>query len=385
MTSSKRSRIDALPAELRAQLKRQAGRPGRPCGRHPARRSGRAAAAVVRPAAAVVPRPAAARGRPSTTAPSRCGWPARSTCRRWRRRWPGWSPGTSRCAPRSRTCDGVAVQVVHAPLDVPLPVVDAHAGRSSTHGAARRVRRSRSTCAGPAAAGAAGPRAPRTTTCCCSTAHHIVTDGWSMGMLTRRAGRLYGRGAVAPAELPAGRAVPGLRRVAARPARRRRDGRAAGRTGRRQLAGVPPLELPTDRPRPGGADLGRRRPRLHRPGRRDRRAARAGPRAGHHAVHRARRGLPGAASPAGPGRRTSPSAPSSPAVTAPELERVVGFFVNTVVLRSTVDDRRPFGDLLDTVADTVAGRVRARRGAVRAGRGGAAAASARPAATRCST
>ncbi|HYN92489.1 MAG TPA: amino acid adenylation domain-containing protein, partial [Pilimelia sp.] len=39
----------------------------------------------------------------------------------------------------------------------------------------------------------------------------------------------------------------------------------------------------------------------------------------------------------------------------PELERLVGFFVNTLVLRSTVDDGRTFDDLLADVRETVLG------------------------------
>src|SRR5207302_3187362 len=36
-----------------------------------------------------------------------------------------------------------------------------------------------------------------------------------------------------------------------------------------------------------------------------------------------------------------------------ELERLVGFFVNTIVLRSTVEGQRTFGEFLARVTDTV--------------------------------
>ena len=82
--------------------------------------------------------------------------------------------------------------------------------------------------------------------------HHIVSDGWSMGVLVQELGALYaafveGR----PSPLPELRdPVRGLRRLAA-PAP---VGRAAGVGARlvaRALAGMPPvLELPADHPRP---------------------------------------------------------------------------------------------------------------------------------------
>ncbi|MBN6039792.1 non-ribosomal peptide synthase/polyketide synthase [Amycolatopsis sp. 195334CR] len=84
--------------------------------------------------------------------------------------------------------------------------------------------------------------------------HHIVTDGWSMGVLTRDLGALY-RAALETAETdPAvllDRAdLPALPVQYADYAVWQRKQRGDLDYLRRELAGVPALELPTDRPRP---------------------------------------------------------------------------------------------------------------------------------------
>jgi amino acid adenylation domain-containing protein len=83
------------------------------------------------------------------------------------------------------------------------------------------------------------------------TLHHIVSDGWSMGVFFRELAALYvafaqGRPSPLP-ELPvqyADFAVWQRRRLAGEGLREQLD------YWRRELAGVPVLELPTDRPRP---------------------------------------------------------------------------------------------------------------------------------------
>ena len=89
------------------------------------------------------------------------------------------------------------------------------------------------------------------------TLHHIVSDGWSMGVLTRELGALYAR-------LPPGSGRPSA--GVGRPVSPTMpSGSGAGWPGRscktqgdywqRTLAGAPALlELPTDRRRPGQQD-----------------------------------------------------------------------------------------------------------------------------------
>ncbi|GHG32183.1 MULTISPECIES: non-ribosomal peptide synthase/polyketide synthase [Amycolatopsis] len=185
------------------------------------------------------------------------------------------------------------------------------------------------------------------------TAHHVVTDGESMGILVGELGALYAaavRGE--PAELPepavqyADFAVWQRNRLAG-PAL---DRHLAYWTT--QLAGVEPLDLPSDRPRP---------------------AVRTTAGAVHHF------GVPAEVA-AGlaelarvhdttlytvlvaacqvlfaryTGRTDIAVGTVVSGRNRPELQRTVGFFVDTVVIRSTVDRAAPFGTFLDAVRTTV--------------------------------
>ena len=175
-------------------------------------------------------------------------------------------------------------------------------------------------------AGAAAARA-----CCCAwprtehvlllTMHHIVSDGWSMGVLVRELAALYAAFAAGrPSPLPrAAGAVRGLRGVAARAGCRARCWRRSSAGGGSSWrAHRPCWSCPRTGPRPPGADV---------PGRalvpsmlpaalvraRCRRSARQ---RGRHALHGAARRLPGAAVAATPARRTSRWARPSRAATA---------------------------------------------------------------------
>ncbi len=83
------------------------------------------------------------------------------------------------------------------------------------------------------------------------TVHHIVSDGWSMGILSHELGALYEAAARSSSStLPP---LPVQYADYAAWQRERLSGNALERQSdfwRRRLAGVPHLELPTDRPRP---------------------------------------------------------------------------------------------------------------------------------------
>ncbi|GLZ36653.1 non-ribosomal peptide synthetase [Actinokineospora sp. NBRC 105648] len=175
--------------------------------------------------------------------------------------------------------------------------------------------------------------------------HHIVTDGWSMGLLVEELNTLYAGQQLAP--LP-------LRYVDFAHWERERDLDDQLRYWRDRLAGLAPLELPTDFPRPAVRD----------------------PAGSVHVFEvpelvvsrlKAIGGARGAtlfttlvaavqvllARYAGQSDIAVGTATSGR--TREEWENLVGFFVNTLVLRSTVDESRTFPEFLDTVRETVLG------------------------------
>ncbi|MEU9144178.1 amino acid adenylation domain-containing protein [Streptomyces sp. NPDC048349] len=184
--------------------------------------------------------------------------------------------------------------------------------------------------------------------------HHIVTDGWSTGVVSRELGELYAarvRGERADlAEPPVQYAD-----FAAWQRGRIEDSGVVGRQAdwwRERLAGLTPLELPTDRPRPvvrstAGAEF------LFElaPGTVARARALAGERSATlfmvltaavkavFARHCGQEDIAVGTATSGRGHR--------------DLEQLVGFLVNTVVLRSRVDPAASFGALLDRVKETV--------------------------------
>ena len=183
--------------------------------------------------------------------------------------------------------------------------------------------------------------------------HHIITDGWSVGVLVAELAELYDasvRGTAA--------ALPALSIQYADYAVWQREGLEdpdlAQQLGywRHQLAGMQVLELPTDRPRPAvrttsGAVLRRDLPaelvdRLSRVGQ------------AHEAtlfmtltavvqVLLARYS----------GQRDIALGTVTSGRNQTELENLVGFFVNTLVLRSRVEPTDPFSEFLDQVRETV--------------------------------
>ncbi|MET9443778.1 non-ribosomal peptide synthase/polyketide synthase [Streptomyces sp. NPDC006610] len=183
--------------------------------------------------------------------------------------------------------------------------------------------------------------------------HHIVTDGWSVGVLTRDLAALYR--AEADGE-PDGLPRPAVQYpdFAAWEQRRHTEDADADDLAywKRHLAGLQQLELPTDRPRPpvrttAGAALRHHLPRGLVERLRRLAAGRgttvftlyAGAAAVLFSRHSGQRDVAFGTVTNGRGRR--------------ELEDVTGFFANTVVLRGEVDDATTVDRFVESMRATV--------------------------------
>ncbi|WP_410667666.1 amino acid adenylation domain-containing protein [Amycolatopsis sp. cmx-4-68] len=183
--------------------------------------------------------------------------------------------------------------------------------------------------------------------------HHIVTDGWSMGVLAGELGRLYS----AAVDGTAAELAPLPLRYADFAAWQR--DRLAGPAlddqiayWERQLAGVPPLELPADRPRPAVRGTAGATHRFTVPAAVTTRLTALGRERGATLFMTL-----AAAAQVLFARYTGQRDIALGTVTAgrswDELADLVGFFVNTVVLRSRLDGDPPFADFLAGVRSTV--------------------------------
>ncbi|WP_143665057.1 non-ribosomal peptide synthetase, partial [Streptomyces cacaoi] len=184
--------------------------------------------------------------------------------------------------------------------------------------------------------------------------HHIVTDGWSMGVITRELSELYaaavaGRAADLP-ELPVQYGDYALWQ------RERLSGDDLGGQlsyWRRQLDGLEPLELPTDRPRPAvrtGAGA------LHTfdvPEELVTRLGAAGRHGGGATLAMVLTAVTQLLLRAYSGQTDVAVGTAVSGRDRAELEGLVGFFVNTLVLRSRVDDSRTFLEHLAGTRETV--------------------------------
>ena len=187
--------------------------------------------------------------------------------------------------------------------------------------------------------------------------HHIVSDGWSMGVLFREVAALY-EAYAAGEESP----LKELRLQYADYAVWQREWLRAKcwmqqlAYWRKQLAGVPPvLELPTDYPRPAvqtfnGAAVGLKLPRrlseelkaLSQQRRRD-------------AVHDACSRRSRCCSIATADRKTSWSGQPIADRTRAEMEDLIGFFVNTLVLRTDLSGNPSFRSCCSECRETALG------------------------------
>ncbi|GGS58609.1 non-ribosomal peptide synthase/polyketide synthase [Actinokineospora fastidiosa] len=178
------------------------------------------------------------------------------------------------------------------------------------------------------------------------SAHHIVVDGWSLTVLLEDLAAAYaGRPPVQDGPRYGDFAAWQQRQLTG-PAM---DEHVA--YWRRALAGVTPLDLPTDRPRPPVRSTDGAAEHLAVPGELAARLA---------ALARAHDTtlftVLMAACQVLFSRYAGQDDVALGTITAgrdrAELHRVVGFFADTVVLRSTVDEQRTFADFLGTVRDT---------------------------------
>ncbi|MGH3874274.1 MAG: amino acid adenylation domain-containing protein [Pseudonocardiaceae bacterium] len=259
--------------------------------------------------------------------------------------------------------DGRGVQVVHPSLSVSPWVVDlSGSARPDLTESQREVelRRVLAGCAGEPFDLGRGPLLRVGVVCLGSgehvlsvVMHHIVTDGWSMGVLARELGVLY---SAAVAGVDAGLAVLGVqyvdyavwqRELLSGPVLEQSLGYWRG-----QLAGVPVLELPTDRPRPVVATSAGAVCEFTVPA-----GVVAGLRALGHRVGATLFMTLVAVCQVVLARWSGQGDVAVGTVVSgrerAELEGLIGFFVNTLVLRSRVDDRRCFTEFLAGVRETV--------------------------------
>ena len=276
-----------------------------------------------------------------TTCPPRLRLGGALDRRRCGARWTRSSRATRRCARPSSEVDGEPVQRIRRRRRLPRCLEHDLGGHAATRGGAapaggRRRRARRSTWRR-----AADPRAA-----CCGwptdehvllvTMHHIVSDGWSMGVLMRELGALYAafRARRARSAAAAAGAVRRLRGLAARLAAGRGAASSRSATGATRSPARPTLlELPTDRPRPrrAGPSAARRWPSRWTTALTAALTA-LGRRHGATLVHDAAGRLGRLLAPL-PGQDDIVVGSPSPTASAREIEGLIGFFVNTLALR----------------------------------------------------
>jgi amino acid adenylation domain-containing protein/non-ribosomal peptide synthase protein (TIGR01720 family) len=234
--------------------------------------------------------------------------------------------------------DGTPVQVVHPATDLPVPVVDC-APADLDRVLAQEYARPFDLSGGPLFRALVLRVADEHVLLLCS--HHIVVDGWSLGVLVEELSALY------QGELLA---APVLQYPDFAVWQRQQPLERQLEHWKSKLAGVEPLELPTDRPRPAERTSAGSSHEFVVPAPL---AERLGELARTHETTLFTTLL--AACQLLFARYSGQEDIAIGTVTAgrnrPELARLVGFFVNTVVLRSTVDGQATFEEFLDQVKD----------------------------------
>jgi amino acid adenylation domain-containing protein len=249
--------------------------------------------------------------------------------------------------------DGLPRQVVDPPPEtVPLPVTDLPVDQIEPW-TNREIRRPLDLAAGPVFRTALARIGPDDHVLAV-TVHHIVSDGWSARILAEELSRLYAAESTGPSTMP----LPDLPVQPADHAAWQRRWLTGAELDRRlgywrdTLADLPTIDFPTDRRRPAhptgdGATTWRRLPDdLATTARAYGRANRVSFLALLQAallvvLHRYT------------GQTDLPIGSVFSGRTRAEIEPVVGFFVNTVVLRTRLDGEPSFADLVRRCHDTV--------------------------------
>ncbi|WP_410640976.1 non-ribosomal peptide synthase/polyketide synthase [Amycolatopsis sp. lyj-346] len=242
-----------------------------------------------------------------------------------------------------RTVDGEGVQVVAAEGTIPLREADAEPDLDAQ--LAAELDRPFDLAAGPLTRATLIRRGPEEHLLLLCQ-HHIVTDGWSVGLLVDELATLYAGEKPAPLDIGYRDYSRWHRDRLAGPVRDRQL--AYWRT---QLAGLEPLDLPTDRPRPPvrGTEGAIRRYALP--------ADLAGKLAelGHDTGATLFTTLTAIVQVLLARYTGQDDVAVGTAVSGrdhDQLERLAGFFVNTLVLRSAVDPAEPFDAFLGRVKET---------------------------------
>ncbi|MGJ5892712.1 amino acid adenylation domain-containing protein [Streptomyces niveiscabiei] len=241
--------------------------------------------------------------------------------------------------------DGQGTQVVHDTLAVPVRIVEPEPALLETV-----LRDEANTpfdlCEGPLIRVLLIRESPSTHVLALSL-HHIVTDGWSTGVILRELGELCS-GAALP-ELPVRYGDYAVWQ------RERLAGDAlAGELAywREQLAGLEPLELPTDRPRPAVRSSAGSTHVFEVPAEVAAELARVGRESGA-SLFMVLTAVTQLLLSRYSGQRDIALGTAVSGRERAELEGLVGFFVNTLVLRSRIDESRSFAELLGGVRETV--------------------------------
>ncbi|MEW1896263.1 non-ribosomal peptide synthase/polyketide synthase [Streptomyces albidoflavus] len=244
-------------------------------------------------------------------------------------------------------------QTVHPALPLPLRAVDADGEEELRQVLAAEQATPFDLRTGPPARVLVVRLAHQEATVLVLTVHHIVTDGWSMGIITRELSTLYTaavrgeRAALAPLPVRYADFAAWQRERVAGDAF---DGQLA--YWREKLAGTEPLDLPTDRPRPAVRTTAGALHTFEVPAELADRLTTVA-REGGASLFMALTAVTQLLLSRHTGQRDIALGTVVAGRERPEVEELAGFFVNTLVLRQQVPAALPFGGFLRQVRATV--------------------------------